>query len=49
MRDIAERVKCSRSAVHKVIVASNNGKMKGSPGPKPKIAKTQNRAIVRAI
>ena len=49
VRDISELVKRFKSAVHQVIVASNNGKTKGLPGPKPKITKTQDRAIVRAI
>ena len=48
VRCIAERVKSSKSAVHQAIVKSKSEAVGLRLGAKPKISKTQRRAITRA-
>ena len=48
VRHIASSVQRSKSAVHQFLVASKGGSKGGRSGAKPKITKTQNRAIVKA-
>ena len=48
VRYIAEKVQRSKSAVHRLLRDSNSGSKPVWTGRKPKISKTQQRAIVRA-
>ena len=48
VRYIAERVQWSKSAVHRLLCASNSERTPQRTGRKPKISKTQHRAIVQA-
>ena len=49
IREVAARVQRSKIAVHEAINAAKVKKEAGRPGPKPKITKTQNKAIIRAV
>ena len=48
VRYVAERIGRSKTAVHNVLSTLKSESNSNRPGPKPKITKTQDRAIIRA-